>query len=443
MLEPSWIWGIVEIALLVVLCMVGVHVFAATGIVGAVFSIIYLGFVNGIIQVGTVGWDQMNNYHFSMIPLFVLMGTWVASAGLGKDAVDAAMRWLARVKGSLATVSVFANAFFAACEGSLIASLAAIGSICLPEMKRYGYSAALRTGALSSGSMLSNLIPPSGMAIIYSILTDQSVGKLFIAGIVPGLILVVLFCSVIFVWATLRPQDAPPLPPEVRFTLAEKIKGTALIAPIIIIFVVIILGIYMGWFSPTEAAGIGATTVLIVALAYRRMNWHSFRTGLREGILLSVMVLFVIITAFIFSYTIVATGLSRSIGNLVEAAGLSYIPVSYAISIIFLILGCFLNPVALQVLFIPLFFPVITTVTGAPPMAGIWFGVLVIMLIEVGFLTPPVAPALYVVQMLDGCPTKDVFKGVVPFYAASVLLIVLLIHFPFLATWLPSKMIGA
>ncbi len=443
MIEPNWVWGVIEIFALCVICMFGMHIFIALGIFGVVFAFLYNPDMSSMWLIGNVSWDRLNHYTLSMIPLFVLMGSWVASAGVGRDAFDACMRWLTRVKGALAIVSILANGLFAAVTGSSLSTVATIGGVALPEMKRYGYNAPLRTGSITSGSMLANLIPPSTACIIYALFTDVSVGKLFIAGIIPGIILMTLFCIVIYVWVSLRPEIAPMLPPDVRFTWKDRFQSLTMVFPIVLIFLVLIGGIYLGWFSPTEAAGIGAVTVLIVVLSFRRLDWKAFNAGMLSAIKTSGMILIMIMAAFIFTSTIALTRLAPAIVDIVTAAGLSFVPLAYILIVLFILAGMFLDAMAIQVLFLPILFPVVTSVPGAPPMVGVWFGTLVVLLIQLAHVTPPIASALYLTQIMDGSSTRDVVWGVTPFYSATLILLVLLVHFPFLSTWLPSQMIGS
>ncbi|MFH1031561.1 MAG: TRAP transporter large permease [Chloroflexota bacterium] len=414
MITPNWIWGLIEIGILSFLAMIGVHIFIVLGIIGTVFAFLYYGDMRAITIIGGSAFARGSEYAISMVPLFLLMGAWVQQAGLGKDAYDACVRWFSRIKGSLAIVSIIANALFGTVTGSAFAAIATIGGISLPEMRRYGYSATLRTGSIASGSMLSNLIPPSTIAIFYALLTEESVGRLFIGGIIPGIILTIFFCIVIYIWVSLKPDAAPMLPSTVRFTLWEKIRGSATIAPIIVIFLVIIGGIYLGWFSPTEAAGIGAFTVLVVALAYRRLPWKKFDAGLLGAVRTSGMILILLVGAFLFAHTLSLTKISTAMGRIVTDAGLSYIPLTYIVVLIFIIVGLPLEGFTLLIFTVPILYPLMKETPGAPEMAGIWFGTLVVLLVMLAAATPPIAGMLYLTQLIDGCPTKDVIIGVTP-----------------------------
>ncbi|MFC2006861.1 TRAP transporter large permease [Chloroflexota bacterium] len=439
MIEPNWIWALIEVALLTALCLMGVHVFISVGIVGVGFAFLFYGDIRALSLVAGTFWGRVFDYGLSMLPLFILMGAWVESSGVGKDAYDAAVKWLARIKGSLAMVSMVALALFGAVSGSGVAGIATIGSLGLPEMKRYGYGAELRTGCLAAGSMLVSLIPPSTIMILYVILTDESIGKMFIGGIIPGLILLGLLCTLIFIWVTLRPNDAPRLPREVRFTWLERFASLRLIGPIAIIFLILIGGIFMGWFSPTEAAGIGAFAVLIVCLAYRRMTWQSFKDGLLNSSRTTAMILMMIVGAFAIASTFAMTHIGDIIAEAIVGAGLSYIALAYAYIILQTLVGVPLDALPMMVIFMPLFYPSFKMMD----CSGIWFGVLNVVLVGLAGLTPPIAGPLYLTQMIDGCPTSKVMIGVIPFYLCTFILMVLLIHFPFLVTWLPSLMIGS
>ncbi|MFH1032122.1 MAG: TRAP transporter large permease [Chloroflexota bacterium] len=438
MIDPNWIWGIFEIVLLTALVMSGVHVFISVGVVSIVFAVLYYGDLSGINLVGTTILNRTFTYEMSMVPLFILMGAWVEVAGLGKDAYDACMKWLSRLKGSLAYITTASNALFSAVSGMALAGVATIGSIALPEMKRYGYSAKLRTGVVSGGTLLSSLIPPSAVAVIYSLFTDESLGQLFMSGVIPGIIMVVLFIAIIYIWVTLRPSAAPMLPREVHFTWGERFRAIGGVGPIAVIFLFMMGGIYLGWFSPTEAAGMGAFGVLAVTLVLRRMSWHNFNEALNSTLRLSAYTFFILGGAFVFSHTLAITKLGTGIGNLIAGTGLNRVVIMYIIAIIVIIAGTALDMFPMTVLFIPVFYPLVISLG----FSGIWFGCLWMLLMDLAMVTPPLAGPLYLTQLIDGCSTKDVMLGVIPFYTACFIVVVLMIQFPAIVLWLPTKMVG-
>lgn len=435
MIDATPILGIVEIVLLVILCVVGFHIFVCVGILGAAFSILYLGWGTGIQQIGQFTWAYSWHYIMTMVPLFILMGAFVAESGLGKDAYDAFGKWLAKLRGSLAIVSTFACAAFGAVTGSSAANIVTIGGIGIPEMKRFGYSKTLRTGTIASASILANLIPPSMSCIVYSVLTRVSIGQLFMAIIIPGLILTMMYVSTIYVWARIRPGAAPPI--EIKYSWGDRFKAIRYPIPIAVIFLVMIMGIYEGWFSPTEAGGIGAATVLIVVLVMRRMNRSVFTRGMANALRMTGMIMIIVIGAFTIMYTMTMTRISDVMGDVVIGWGLGPVFVVIFVAVLFIIGGFALQSLPLVVLFLPLFFPLVTEAGWDP----VWFGVFIVILMEISLVTPPMATNIYITDLIDDeATTADIIKGVIPFYVAAIVLLGLMIAFPVIATFLPSTM---
>ena len=435
MIDATPILGIIEIVLLVILCVIGFHIFVAVGILGTVFSILYLGWGTGVQQIGQFTWAYSWHYIMTMVPLFILMGAFVAESGLGKDAYDAFGKWLSKLRGSLAIVSTFACAAFGAVTGSSAANIVTIGGISIPEMKRYGYSKTLRTGTIASASILANLIPPSMSCIVYSVLTRVSIGQLFMAIIIPGLILTTMYVGTIYVWARIRPGAAPPV--QIQYSWGERFKALRFPIPIAVIFLVMIMGIYEGWFSPTEAGGIGAATVFIVVLAMRRMNRGVFIRGMANALRMTGMIMIIVIGAFTIMYTMTMTRIADVMGDVVLGWGLGPVFIVVFVAVLFIIGGFALQSLPLVVLFLPLFFPLVTE-------AGwneVWFGVFIVILMEISLVTPPMATNIYITDLLDDeASTADIIKGVIPFYIAAMVLLALMIAFPSIATWLPGTM---
>ena len=435
MVEALPILGIVEIILLVILCMVGLHIFVVIGILGVVFTILYMGISTGIHQIGQFTWAYSWHYIMTMVPLFILMGSFVAQSGLGKDAYEAIAKWMARFRGSLAMVSTLACAAFGAVTGSSAANIVTIGSIGIPEMTRYGYSKTLRTGAIASASILANLIPPSMSCIVYSILTRESIGKLFMAIIVPGVILTVMYVLTIYVWARLKPESAPRI--DIKYSWKERFSSIRYPIPIMVIFLVMIGGIYEGWFSPTEAGGIGAATVMIVILVMGRMKRGMFVSAMGMALRLTGMIMIIVIGAFLIMTSLTMSRIADAMGDVILGWGLGPVPIVIFVAVLFVVGGFALQSLALVVLFLPLFFPLVIEAGWDP----IWFGVFIVVLMEISLITPPMAGNIYITDLIDPeASIMDIIKGVVPFYIAAVALLALLIAFPILATWLPSTM---
>ncbi len=435
MIDPSPMWGLIEFVALLLLCMASVPIAFSMGIVGVIFAWLYLGGSAAISLAASTAWTHVNSYTMSMIPLFVLLGAIVGQCGLGKDAFDCFYKWLCKWKGGLAMASTLSAAAFGAVSGSSNAAVATIGGIAVPETKRYGYSRELRLGSIAVCGTLASLIPPSITAILYCVLTNQSVGKVFMAGLVPGLIMTVLFSIVVYIWVSLRPSIAPV--PDVSFSLKEKLSSLKAPLPIFALFLGMIMGIYNGWFSPTEAAGIGVLFVVLLNLAMRRLNWQRFMGSMYEALRITAMLMLIIMGAMLFSATVALTGFPDYVADILLGWGLAPIPLIFVIIALFIALGCVLDVIGLLVLFVPLFYPTIVTLGYSP----IWYGTMAVVLTEVAMITPPIAVNLYIAQALESDATvMDVSRGVLPFYAAAVVLLVLLVFFPQLATWLPSTM---
>jgi tripartite ATP-independent transporter DctM subunit len=395
------------------------------------------GGITGIVLSGITTWDTVRSWELTAIPLFVFMGELTASSGLGRDAFDCFNMWLARIKGSLAIVTTLASAAFGAVTGSTAATIVTIGSISIKEMKRLGYSAPIRTGAVAVAGILANLIPPSILAIIYSSLTGVSLGKVLIAGLIPGILLTFLFAMTIFVRGIRNPTLFPT---EVRtFSLREKLSSLRLPMPIFVIFALMIGGIYWGIFSPTEAAGAGCALVLITTLSLRRMGWKAFTGSVGSGVRTTGFIMLLIIGATLFSSALAITRFPFLLADEVIALDIPPIATMLIFITLMIVLGCVLDALALLILFIPLFLPVVEALGYSP----VWFGTLSVLLIEIAAITPPISANIWITKGIDPDATvMDVTRGVFPYYIAALVLLVLLLLFPELATWLPSQMMG-
>jgi len=431
----GWMLALGAFFVLVLLSAGGVHIAIAMGFLGMISAISYLGFTAGTSLAGIAAWFNAARFSVAMIPMFVLMGTICGEAKIGRDAYDTFYFWLGRVKGSLAIVSVFACAMFAALTGSSTATVATIGSISVPEMKKAGYAKTLRLGCICAAGTLGILIPPSIIFIFYGILTEVSIGKLFIAGIIPGIITAILFSILIYVMVSLKPSLAPLS--TTGFPLKKKIISTARLLPIFLVFVTVTVTIYWGICSPEEAAAYGAFGSIIVSLVMGRLQWSNFKKAIKDSLRISGFIMLIIMGAMLFANTIALSGFSAKLTSLVTGLDVPPYVVMIVIVLIYLGLGCVLDTFGMMVLTVPVFFPVVTAIGYDP----IWFGVIVTVMVECALITPPIGTNIYVTQTLEsGATSWDVIKGMVPFLFMELVLIGLLIKFPWLATWLPSKM---
>ncbi|MFC1916915.1 TRAP transporter large permease [Chloroflexota bacterium] len=438
MIEPTPLAGLIEVLILTILCLMSVPIAFSLGIVGLGAVLLWYGTIDAPFTMAAVSaWTNSYSYTLTTLPLFILMGTIIAHCELGRDAYDCFYKWLGKIRGGLASVTTLTCGVFGCITGSTASTIAAIGGIANPEMKKRGYSVELRLGSIACGGCLANLIPPSIIAIIYCIITEESVGRVFMAILIPGVILTIFYVLTVFIWARINPNISPLV--KESFTLKEKLISLKGPVPIALVFVVMLGGIYTGFFSPTEAASIGFVSAVVLTLVIKRLTWQRFKAAMVDTIRINTMIMLVIMGAFLFTYSISLTHLGDSIRDLVVGLGGPPIASMFLIAFVFIILGCFLDTFAIMVLFIPLFYPTVMGLGFDP----VWYGVLSVVLVEIALITPPIAGNIYVTQTLEPeAPTIAVIKGVLPFYAADILLVVLLVFFPQIAMWLPSMMMG-
>jgi tripartite ATP-independent transporter DctM subunit len=435
MVDPSPVWGVFGVGVLMLLAVLGVPIAASMGIVGFAMMVLFYGDLKAVVMTASTFWFQAASYTLSLLPLFILMGEIAGRCELGKDAFDCFYKFMNKIRGALAIVSTVSCAFFGAISGSNAGTIATIGGIALPIMRRYGYKAELRTGTIAVAGILSNLIPPSIMAVIYCTLTEQPIAKVFIAGVIPGIIFTAMIAITVLIQVKIRPQLAS-ISTE-TFTLREKVKSLKGLIPIMAIFLFLFGGIYIGLFSPTEAAAVGVIATAILTLCLRRLTWSKFNNALNGTLITTAFIMLLIIGAVLFAKAIALTKLANAIADVVVGMDLPPVFLIGAIAVMFLLFGCVLDAVALLVLLVPLWYPTVIAIGCSP----IWFGIFSIILVEIGLITPPIASNIYVAQAADGeATTLEVIRGILPFYFVSILLVVLLIIFPELSTWLPSTM---
>lgn len=371
-----------------------------------------------------------------VIPLFILMGNVATECGMSRSLYDAAYAWIGSIRGGLASATVVGCAGFAALSGSSVASALTMGRVSLSEMNRFGYAPRLSTGAVAAGGTLGILIPPSTGFVIYAILTQESIGRLFLAGVVPGLLLTFLFVCTIWGIARLRPDQAPPGPPT---AWPEKARRTLGAAPILGIVMLTIGGIYFGIFSPVEAAACGAALAIVFAVLGRSLSLEGFRRALFDSISTTATVMLILIAAHVVGPFFALSHLPEVVGGFLTGLEVGRYGVLAAILACYLVLGCFLEGFSMMVLTMPIFFPVILQLGFDP----IWFGVIVVLTLEMGLITPPVGVNVFIVKSVaPDVPLGEIFLGVAPFLLAMVVAVLLLTLFPALALFLPQTMIG-
>lgn len=380
--------------------------------------------------------SAVSSYSLIVIPLFILMGNISSAAGFSRGLYELAYAWVGRFRGGLASASILGCAAFSAVSGSSVATAVTIGRVAIPEMKRFGYHERLSTGAVAAGGTLGYLIPPSTGFVLYSILTEQSLGRLFMAGILPGIILTLLFIAAIVMMTYLDPTVGPkgaPVPMRERF--ARLINA----APLIAVIFISIGGIYAGVFTPVEAAGVGAFLVLVFALIGRRLTLTSLHEVFLDTVKTSTMLYVIIIGAGIFSPFLAFTQIPQGLSDSLATLGLGPMGTLIIILLAYIVLGMFMDALSMLVITIPIVYPVILSLGYDP----IWFGVIAVIVIEMGMITPPVGINVFVVKAIaPDVPMGTIFKGVLPFWVAMFVALMLLILFPQIALFIPNSMFG-
>ncbi|MBW2065172.1 MAG: TRAP transporter large permease [Deltaproteobacteria bacterium] len=428
--------GVIGIALLFVLFASGMPISFAMALVGWL-GYIYLGSLDaGLNILGLTFYAGGTSYTLSVIPLFVLMGQFAAHSGMSREIYQTVEKWLGHKLGGLAMATIAACAGFAAISGSSVATAATMGTVALPEMKKYQYGPSLATGTVAAGGTLGILIPPSATFVFYAILTEQSVGKLFIAGIFPGVLLAALFMLTIYVRVRLNPEIAPR---GRGATLREKLIAVKGIWGMLILFLLVMGGIYTGVFTPTEAAGIGAFGAFIFSLGKRAMTWRHFVDSLRMTAQTAAMIFIIVIGAHIFGYFLAVTQIPSRLAEFMVQLEVSKYVILVAIVFLYTILGMFLEGFAILVLTIPIIQPLMVDIGFDP----IWFGVMVIILMEMSLITPPVGVNVFVIKgVAKDVPMYTIFRGIWPFWIAMLLCLLILTVFPQIALFLPNTMKG-
>jgi tripartite ATP-independent transporter DctM subunit len=381
-------------------------------------------------------YETTSHYPYTVIPLFVVMGGFAGSSGMTRQLYAAFDKWLRVLPGGLGIATIGACAGFAGVSGSSVATAAAMGTVAIPEMNRFHYSPKLSAGTVAAGGTLGFLIPPSIGFVVYGMLTEQSIGKLLIAGIVPGLILALAYITVIVSWVKINPEAAPSSPGAVSWQ--DKFTSLLPVWEPLMIFLIVMGGIYFGFFTPTEAGGIGATMLFLVAFSKRKLNWPVFKASLLESVSISVMVLFLVAGANVFSTFLALSMIPIKVSTWVVSLEVSRYMILAIIILIYLFLGCFLDAISMMVLTMPVIFPVIINLGFDP----VWFGVIAVLMMEAGLLTPPMGLNVFTVAgVAKDVPLESIYRGILPFLISIFVVVLFIILFPKSATFLPNLML--
>jgi tripartite ATP-independent transporter DctM subunit len=426
--------GVIGIAVVLLLMALRMQIGFAMAVIGFLGFALLNSFPSAFSVLGHEPFKTAGSYGLSVIPLFMLMGQFAFISRMGAEAYKTLYHWIGFLPGGLAMATIGACSFFAAISGSSLATAATMGMVALPEMKKFKYSDALATGCVAAGGTLGILIPPSTVLMIYGILTQQSIAELFIAGFIPGIILSLLFILTIYITARVWPEQCPPGP---KFSFPERMRSLKEPWGIFALFLLVIGGLYAGWFTPTEAAAVGAFGAFLITMIKGRLTWKTMVESLMEASKATGMIFGILIGAYILQYFLTLSQITDHLVGWVVGMGFNRYIVMCILIIIYIILGCLMEGLSIIILTIPITYPLILKMGFDP----IWFGVLITVLIEMGLITPPVGVNVFVIAgVAKDVPMYSIFRGIVPFLFAMLVLIVLLLIFPGLATFLPSTM---
>ncbi|OPY76570.1 MAG: Sialic acid TRAP transporter permease protein SiaT [Syntrophorhabdus sp. PtaU1.Bin058] len=427
--------GIIGLVLLIALFVVRMPIAFAMAFTGFLGFSYVVSLKTGLSLLPRDLFEQLSSYSISAITMFILMGYYAFSAGLGTRLYDAAYKVFGHIRGGLAISSIFACAAFGAICGSSTATAATMGKLAIPAMKKYGYSDTLATGCIASGGTLGILIPPSVIFLIYGFMTEQSIGKLFISGIIPGTILAIFMSIAVYIMCLKNPSYGPRGP---KISFREKMITIVKTCDVVILFLVVIGGLLFGFFTPTQAGGIGAAGALLIGLARRELTWQSFIQNTRDALRTACMILTIIACATVLGHFMTISKIPFALSDWVASLKIPPFLVMFIIICIYLIGGCFIDAIPLIILTIPILYPIVISFGYDP----IWFGVIIVLVTCMGVITPPVGVNVYVIKgIAKDVPLETIFKGIFPFLLAMIFTTLVLICFPSLATILPDLVV--
>ncbi|KMY67971.1 C4-dicarboxylate ABC transporter permease [Desulfocarbo indianensis] len=426
--------GVIGIVLLVALFFLRIPVAYVMALVGFAGFAWVRGLDPGLSILARDIYGVFSSYGLTIIPLFIFMGHLAYHAGISRRLYDTAYKFTGSTRGGLAMATICACTAFGAVCGSSPATAATMATVGLPEMRRYGYHPELATGSVASGGSMGMLMPPSVVLIVYGVLTEQSIGRLFMAGVVPAVFITALFIAAIALMCRWRPELGPAGP---RHSLLQKMQSLFNLIETLAVFLLVMGGLFLGWFTPTEAGGVGAMGVLLAALARRQISWDGFWRAVVDSLRTSCMVLFLVAGAVIFGHFLAVTGIPMAVAEAISGLDLPGWAVIFLMVLVYLLGGCFIDALALIMLTIPIFYPIVLRLGYDP----IWFGVIIVLVTQMGVITPPVGINAYVVKGVDTrTPLETIFKGCLPFLGALLAGTVALVFVPELVLWLPRLM---
>ena len=419
---------------LFILMLLRVPVGMAMGLVGVTGYSYIVGVGPALKLVGQTSMRTVTDYTFGVIPMFMLMGALVSVSGVSRELFKAANSMIGHLRGGLGVATVLACGGFAAICGSSVATAATFSSVAYPEMRRFGYPQSFSTGVIAAGGTLGAMLPPSTVLAVYAILTQQDIGKLFMAGIIPGLLAMLMYVITIMIIVKVRPDWLPA--GELK-PWGERVADLKNVWAPLVLFLFVIGGLYGGVFTPTEAGGVGASGAFILGLARRKFNRHNLREALLQATRTSAAVFTVLIGALLFGYFLTITQSPQKLTAFLTGMGIGRYGVLAMIMLMYLVLGCLMDAMAMIILTVPIIFPVILALGFDP----IWFGIIIVMTVELGLIHPPVGMNVFVIKsVVKDVSFTTIFKGVIPFVVTDIIRLILLIAFPIITLWLPTRM---
>lgn len=435
MLDP-WVTGIIVMVLLFVLLAAGVHIGVTLGLCGVLGMYLAIGPQAALGQIATAPFSITNSFTLAVIPMFILMGSLSQAAGIISELYWTAYNWLGRLPGGLAMATTMASTIFGAASGSTVANAAVFSRMAMPEMDKFGYDKRLAAGCIAASATLDALVPPSILMVIYGIVTEQSVGKLLIAGFLPGALGAFIYMVGIYVWARLYPKVAPI--PDLRVSWGTRFRSLGAVWGITVLFLVAIGGIYLGIFTPSQGGGVGAFGAFLFVLGRRRLTRSALMETIKNTGVTTSVIFIIVVGGTLFARFLTITGLVGEVSNALLSLNLPGYVYFLCYTVLYLILGCFIEPISIMIITLPLMFPIMAG-AGFDP---IWLGVISVKLAGISLLTPPVGLNVYVVKSASPIPLtlEDVFAGILPFLAMDSLSLALLIAFPQISLFLPNLM---
>jgi tripartite ATP-independent transporter DctM subunit len=426
--------AVIGFVVLFILMLLRVPVGMAMGLVGVVGYSYIAGTGPALKLVGQTSMRTVTDYTFGVIPMFMLMGAFVSVSGVSRELFRAANSFIGHLRGGLGVATVLACGGFAAICGSSVATAATFSAVAYPEMRRYGYPQSFATGVIAAGGTLGAMLPPSTVLAVYAILTQQDIGKLFMAGIIPGLLAMAMYVITIMLIVFFRPEW---LPAGEAKPFSERLAGLKDVWAPLVLFLFVIGGLYGGFFTPTEAGGVGASGAFLLGVLRGKLD----RAGIREALLsatrTAAAVFTVLIGALLFGYFLTITQTPQKLTEFLTSLGIGRYGVLALIMLMYLVLGCLMDAMAMIILTVPIIFPVIVQLGFDP----IWFGIIIVMTVELGLIHPPVGMNVFVIKsVVKDVTFMTIFKGVIPFVITDILRLMILIAFPIIALWLPNRL---